>query len=150
MKTIKNNAKHSEISKEDNGPIVNALKIFENHPSIQRASGSILASLLFNIFICDLFMFLLKDTITNYTDDNTPYSSGDNIHNTITNLEQASNILLKWFIDNYLKSNLDKYYFLLNEKFDAKVIVKDSSIPISNCQKLLGIKIDQKLFLNHD
>ena len=40
-------------------------------------------------------MFLLKDTITNYTDDNTPYLSGDNIHNTITNLEQAWNILLK-------------------------------------------------------
>lgn len=119
-------------------------------PVFSVPQGSILASLLFNIFICDLFMFFLKDTITNYTDDNTPYSSGDNIHNTITNLEQASNILLKWFIDNYLKSNLDKYYFLLNEKFDAKVIVKDSSIPISNCQKLLGIKIDQKMFLNHD
>lgn len=119
-------------------------------PVFSVPQGSILASLLFNIFICDLFMFLLKDTITNYTDDNTPYSSGDNIHNTITNLEQASSTLLKWFIDNYLKSNLDKYYFLLNEKFDAKVIVKDSSIPISNCQKLLGIKIDQKMFLNHD
>lgn len=92
MKTIKNNAKHSEISKEDKGPMVNALKII---PVFSVPQGSILASLLFNIFVCDLFMFLLKDTITNYTDDNTPYSSGDNIHNTITNLEQVSNILLK-------------------------------------------------------
>ena len=34
-----------------------------------------------NIFICDLFMFLSKDGIANYADDNTPYSTGTGIHN---------------------------------------------------------------------
>ena len=45
--------------------------------------GSILGPLLFNIFICDLFMFLPKDAIANYTDDTTPYSEGTVIHNNL-------------------------------------------------------------------
>ena len=51
-------------------------------------------------------MFLPKDSVANYTDDNTPYSTGNGIHNIISNLEQVSDILSKWSIDNYLKTNL--------------------------------------------
>ena len=54
--------------------------------------GSILRPLLFNIYICDLFMLLLKDGTTNYAGDNTPYSRGNGIHNVIYGLEQASDI----------------------------------------------------------
>ena len=57
--------------------------------------GSILALLLFNIFICDLFMFLPKNGIADYADDNTPYSTGTGIHNILSDLEQASGILSK-------------------------------------------------------
>ena len=52
--------------------------------------------LLFNIFICDLFMFLPKDSIANYADDNIPYSTPDDIHSIIIDLEQVSNILSTW------------------------------------------------------
>ena len=55
---------------------------------------SILGPLLFNVFICDLFMFLPKNGIANYVDDNTPYSTGTGIHN-ISDLEQVSDILSK-------------------------------------------------------
>ena len=67
--------------------------------------GSILCPFLFNIFICDFFMFLPKDGIANYADDDTPYSTGSKIHNIISDLEQASDILSKWLLDNYLKAN---------------------------------------------
>ena len=72
--------------------------------------GSILGPLLFNIFICDLFMFLPKNGIANYADDNTRYSTGTGIHNILSDLEQASGILSKWFMDNYLKANTGKYH----------------------------------------
>ena len=50
-------------------------------------------------------MFLPKDGIADYPDYNTPCSTGNKIHNIISDLEQASDILPKWFIDNYLKAN---------------------------------------------
>ena len=107
--------------------------------------GSILGPLLFNIFICDLFMFLPKYGIANYADDNTPYSTGNGIHNIISDLGQASGILSKWFIDNYLKANPDKYHVLLSKTSETQLIVENIPIVSKSCEKLLGIKIDQKL-----
>ena len=59
------------------------------------------------VIICDLSMFLLRNRIASYTNDNTTYSIGDSIHYVIIDLEQTSNILSKSFTDNYLKANPD-------------------------------------------
>ena len=49
--------------------------------------GSILGTLLFNIYICDMF-FLLKDMqIANYPDETTPYKYGEKIEHMIKPLE---------------------------------------------------------------
>ena len=67
--------------------------------------GSILGPLLFNIFLIDLF-FITEDTdIASYADDNTPYVIADNIDGVIKSLEEASEILFKWFNDNLIKIN---------------------------------------------
>ena len=55
--------------------------------------GSILAPLLFNIFLCDLFLIMNNFDITSYntpTDDNTPYAVGNNIQELIVKLQNAS------------------------------------------------------------
>ena len=54
------------------------------------------------------------DPFPEKADDNTPYSTGNGIHNIMSDLEQASDILSKWFIGNYLKANPDKYHILLS------------------------------------
>ena len=41
--------------------------------------GSILGSLLFNIFVNDLFLFVSSSNQSNYADDNTLYTSGYNL-----------------------------------------------------------------------
>ena len=68
-------------------------------------------------------MFLPKDGIAKYADDNTPYSTGTGIDNIIYDLEQASDILSKWFMNNYLKANPEKYHVLLSETSETQLIV---------------------------
>ena len=90
-------------------------------------------------------MFLPKDGIANYADDNAPYSTGSGIHN-ISDLEQVSYIQSKWLMNNYLKANPDKYHDLLSGTSDTQLIVENVPTASSSCETLLGIKIDQKLF----
>ena len=52
--------------------------------------GSILGPLLFNIFICDMFLFLEDFDITNYADDSTPYYADTNIEFVFNNLDHSS------------------------------------------------------------
>ena len=82
-------------------------------------------------------MFLPKNGIANYADDNTPYSTGTGIHNIISYLEQASDILSKRFQDNHLNANSDKCHVLLSETSETQLIVKNFSIASSCCEKLL-------------
>ena len=41
--------------------------------------GSILSPLIFNIYINDILYFVNEDTVTNFADDNTPYTIENNI-----------------------------------------------------------------------
>ena len=58
---------------------------------------SILGPLLFNIFLADLFLVLKDVDIANFVDDNTPFTSANNIDELIDSLEKASSSLFKWF-----------------------------------------------------
>ena len=61
---------------------------------------SILGPLLFIIFLIDLF-FIIKDTdIASYADDSTPCVIADNIDGVMEFLEEASEIVFKWFSEN--------------------------------------------------
>ena len=40
--------------------------------------GSILGPLLFNIYLCDLFLLVCNIDVASYADDTTPYVTGDN------------------------------------------------------------------------
>ena len=96
-------------------------------------------------FICDLSIILLEDGIANYADDKIPQSTENGIRTIISDLEQASDILSRWFIHDYLKANPEKYHVLLSETSATQLIVEDVPIASSSCEKSLGIKIDQKI-----
>ena len=75
------------------------------------------------MFLCDLFLFLNDILVGTYEDDNTPYCTGLKISDVLIKLENAAETLLKWFKDNKMKANPDKYHLLINntkESFQIK------------------------------
>ena len=70
--------------------------------------GSILGPLLFNIFLCDLFLTIEGNYFTNYADDTTPYVIGNNIEEAVSKLKAITQTLFTWFAQNKMKANLNK------------------------------------------
>jgi hypothetical protein len=58
--------------------------------------GSILGTLLFNVFINDIFYFVKKGTLYNYADDNTLSYGHPDFNVLISVLESESNVLINW------------------------------------------------------
>ena len=80
--------------------------------------GSVLGSILFNIYLNDLFYFL-HCNICNVADDTTPYVCDKNLNFVMQQLEQQSNIALKWFEDNNMKINAGKcHLFVSRNKYE--------------------------------
>ena len=82
-------------------------------------------------------MFLVEPNVdfANHADDNTIYDAGDNIDEVIFSLQESSKKLLKWFDDNQMKTNEDKYRLIVNtmnllklklETFQLKIVVVKS------------------------
>ena len=66
--------------------------------------GSILGPLLFNIFVCDLFLILKVTYFTGYAHDNTPFVIRYNIADVIKASEKIGEILLNWFTNKEVSS----------------------------------------------
>ena len=107
--------------------------------------GSILRPLLFNIFLCDMFFVMNDIDSASYADDNTPYVSSDSIEDVIRILENDSIKLFKWFSDNMMKANKDKCHLIVSSNEHVSMKLDNIEIENSNCERLLGIKIDSKL-----
>ena len=88
------------------------LDIFQGVPQ-----GSILGPLLFNLFLCDLFLFVEEADIMSYADDNTLYVCSENIDVTLEKLEEVGKVLFEWFSNNFLKANADKCHLILSTDF---------------------------------
>ena len=61
----------------------------------------------------------------------------------------AAKTLSQWFKDNRMKTNPDKYHFLINnteESFQIKI--GNETVSNSKYEKLLGVKIDHELNFN--
>ena len=64
---------------------------------------------MFNIFINDNFDFVKKGDLHNYADDNTLSYGSNSADDVIETLEEQSAILIKWFTENHMQVNPDKF-----------------------------------------
>ena len=62
-----------------------------------------------------LFLYMSDTDFASYADDNAPYVSADTIDEVIERLETASGKLFKWFTDNRMKANQDKYHLIISK-----------------------------------
>ena len=102
--------------------------------------------MLFNIFLCDLFLEDENNYFANYADDTTPYSVGSTTTEVLENLSGITKKLFTWFANNQMKANDDKCHLLLSSPDDSSLIqIENSTIKCSKVKKLLGVHIDYKL-----
>ena len=104
-----------------------------------------MGSILFNIFLSDLFLVAKDVNFASYVDDNTIYQSGRNVDDVINDLQLSAEKLFRSFSDNQIKGNTDKSHLTMSTNNTPELNVGDSLIKTSTCEKLLGVKIDYKL-----
>ena len=92
---------------------------------------------------------MMSDTdFASSADDNTPYVSADTIDVGIKWLEIASVNLFKWFADNQMKANQDKCLLIVSKTENVSMHIGLFEIKNTNCEKLLGSKVDNRLSFN--
>ena len=84
----------------------------------------------------------------NSDDDYKPCVIGNGVKEAINSLKEASDELFYWFADNQMKANPDKCHLLTSSGDKISNCVDNYNIKSSKWEKLLGIKIDNKLNFN--
>ena len=107
--------------------------------------GSILGSLIFNIFFCNLFYFLERAAVASYADDTTPYIINRTNDLVIKEIDYFFEVLFKWFDFNYMKINSGKSNILFPENGNVSANTDDHTIISDNKNELLGKILDSKL-----
>ena len=112
--------------------------------------GSILGPVLFNIFLND-FIDIFKETEPhNFADDNTLSAFANNLNTLIEKLEGDSGKAIKWFTDNHMIANPDKFKVIVlykdrRDTSGTKFNINNANILSEKEVTLLGIDIDNRL-----
>ena len=113
--------------------------------------GSVLAPVLFNIFINDLYAAITKSTLYNYADDNTISACCDTEQLVVETLTSEVKVAIKWFDTNRMEANPSKFQAItVNAAEDprAHINLGDKVIIAESTVKLLGVHLDDHLNFN--
>ena len=108
--------------------------------------------MLFNIFINGMFHFVESCDLYNYADDNTVSYSDHNLEDVIYKLIKDSLLLIKWFLNNKMKANPEKFQAIAIGKHIRKENItfnlENNEIKCEDSVKLLSVTLDFQLNFN--
>ena len=114
--------------------------------------GSSLGPLLWNIFKNDMTYIVNNASLSMYADDHQLYVKGYSVDCVEQLLTNGGHTISKWYKDNFLKGNYDKYNLMLlgrkNKNEDSQSInvkIDKQVIKSSPDLKLLGVTLDDEL-----
>ena len=110
--------------------------------------GSILGPLLFNIYICDLFLENSDVDIANYADNNIPYTCSSDLDSVIFKIQKYTEIIFRRFYNDNLISNAEKSHLIVSTKKNLEIQVSSCSIG-NEGYPLLGIHLNNNLNFDH-
>ena len=94
-------------------------------------------------------MFIDECTLYNYADDNCLFCRAPIIDAVISNLQSDGNKALKWFTENGMQANPEKFQFMMISRdgdSSQSLTLNDSTVIVSEDHvKVLGVVIDSKL-----
>ena len=95
--------------------------------------------LIFNAFLCDLFLFKPNINLVSYRDDNTPFTMGDSSELEVINeIKSVVESLTFWFRINFMKVNPDKFHLLLSDNKSHQVDICNTKLS-SRCSENIYI-----------
>ena len=112
------------------------------------SEGSMLRSILFNIFINDLLLFIKETDICNFADDTALCACGKELDTISFTLEIETNRAIQWLKDNEMVANPSKFQLMVlskykniekNMSFDGKTIKSTDTV------ELLGITLNKNI-----
>ena len=101
--------------------------------------------LLFNAYICDLFLEVRDLEYTSFAEDNTPNSCLPEMIPILEKLEKGIQSMFDWFSENFLKASTDKCHLIASSKVPVDIQISDIKVTSESRVKLLGIHIDNRL-----
>ena len=111
--------------------------------------GGVLSPLIFILFVSDLQDWLLHSTAPTYADDTSSGTSGFNLDNMISNMEEDADLVLKFMASNawWLTQKKTAFLILNGKHVDPNICVKigGENVKRESSATLLGIKFQDNL-----
>ena len=125
---------HSYLTNRKQRTKINSSYSFWEEILFEVPKGS---SILGPLFLCDMFFLISETEFASYDDDNTPYVAADNIDNVNRMLENDSIRLFKWFSDNQMKANKDKFRLIVSNNEHDSIKIDDIEVESSDVKNCL-------------
>ena len=102
-------------------------------------------SIIFNTFLCDLFLFIKNKEVARYADYTTPYETGADSAYVIHNSEVWKTHFWTGLTATVRKVILINIIFFLPGNDSSRITIGNETTSSSECEKRLWIKIDSNL-----